>query len=183
MAKWCRAFSQLAADLRFGVLGVFLLAVVGEVAGVVGVTAVLEERGERDVVQAIERFGREFEGEDRGLSGGSGIKRRRIEEDVGEVMAREFCQRDVGEDRGEVVVREQITHPEEIAGGQTKAAGTDDLDEPDLGVSELLEDDEPSQAVTKKRPRPAEQVKSKDEQVKKKKKKRKNAIDELFGAL
>lgn len=183
MAKWCRAFSQLAADLRFGVLGVFLLAVVGEVAGVTGVTAVLEERGEREVVEAIERFGREFEGEDQGLNDVSGMKRRRVEVDVEEAMVRDSPQRDGDEDQGEVVVREQVADAIKTEMGEVQEVDADEKVESDRVVSELLEDDEPSPIVTKKRPRPAEPVRSKDEQVKKKKKRRKNAIDELFGSL
>lgn len=183
VAKWCRAFGQLAADLRFGVLGIFLLAVVGEVAGVTGVTTVLEERGEREVVEAIKRFGREFEIGDEGAADGNGMQRRRIEEDVGEVVVRDSLRRNVDENQGEAVVRERVTDPERIVTGEADERDTVDLVESNRLMSVPLEDDERVPAVTKKRPRPAEPVKSTDEQVKKKKKRRRNAIDELFGSL
>ncbi|GAB7343644.1 hypothetical protein MBLNU457_1637t2 [Dothideomycetes sp. NU457] len=181
VAKWCRAFSQLAADLRFGVLGVFLLAVVGEVAATTGVTAVLEERGEREVVCAIERFGREFK-EDEDVGDGNRGKWSGIGEDVGEVMRREARGGDGGEDQGEVVEREPMTDPQKIGVDEAENVDADEFVESDRVVPELLEDDEPVPAITKKRPRPVEAIKSKDEQVKRKKK-RKNAIDELFGSL
>lgn len=179
MGKWCQAFSQLAADLRFGVLGVFLLAVVGEVAGVTGVTAALEERGEKGVLEAIEKFGREFEGEN---EDGLGLDRRveRAGEDLGEVLVREPV-REENDDQDEAVVREQATGVEDAENGEAEDLIADV--EPKEAIVSPSEEDRPTGAITKKRARPAEPVKSKDELVKKKKKRRKNAIDELFGAL
>ena len=180
VGKWCAAFSQLAADLRFGVLGVFLLAVVGEVAGITGVTAMLEERGEREVLEAIERFGREFE-EDEGLG-----QRQRVdggEEDFGEVLAREAGEGN--EDQGEAVEREQSADIEDAEIGEVEDLVPEAEELVDLEsavVAPSVGDALPS-GVTEKRARPADVVESRDEQVKKKKKRRKNAIDELFGSL
>ncbi|KJX99504.1 hypothetical protein TI39_contig355g00018 [Zymoseptoria brevis] len=85
--KWHFAFGQLVADGRFAVLGVVLMAVLGEVCAVTGITEGYEEMGEREVERVLERFA----GEDWELDGKGGLGGR--EERVG------------GEDRGEVVVR------------------------------------------------------------------------------
>lgn len=68
------AFSQLVADGRFAVLGVVLMAVLGEVCAVVGVTEGLDVRGEEEAGGVIERFGREMVGEvgDGGVGLGDG---------------------------------------------------------------------------------------------------------------
>lgn len=85
MPMWWAVFSQVVAEGRFAVVGVVLVAVLGEVGRVVGVTEGLEAMGEEEVRGVIERFGREMREEEGGGSekrgGGDG-------EDVGVAVAR-----------------------------------------------------------------------------------------------
>lgn len=171
MSKWSRAFSQLAADLRFGVLGIFLLAVLGEVAAITGVTRVLEERGDREVVEAIEKFGREFGEEESDLSRGPshGPQGDVTEDDLGEVLVR--VDEDDDDERDEM--QDRTANVEPVA----------QLENSIETVESALERHSPPLPASKKRERPGDTASSKDGEVKKKKKRRKNAIDELFGAL
>ncbi|KAK1814815.1 Ribonuclease MRP protein subunit rmp1 [Friedmanniomyces endolithicus] len=90
--KWQHAFSQVAADGRFAVLGLLLLGALAEVCRIVGLTAAFEELGQAEVEKVIERFAEEgFEGRTdvrpSVLSGQS--------EDVGELVTRHFVGLDV----------------------------------------------------------------------------------------
>jgi len=90
--KWQHAFSQVAADGRFAVLGLVPLGALAEVCRIVGLTAAFEELGQAEVERVIERFAEEgFEGRTDVrpsiLSGQS--------EDVGELVARHFVGLDV----------------------------------------------------------------------------------------
>ncbi|KAK0940418.1 Ribonuclease MRP protein subunit rmp1 [Friedmanniomyces endolithicus] len=90
--KWQHAFSQVAADGRFAVLGLVLLGTLAEVCRIVGITAAFEELGQAEVEKVIERFAEEgFEGRtDVGPSILSGQS-----EDVGELVTRHFVGLDV----------------------------------------------------------------------------------------
>lgn len=62
--RWYHAFSQLVADGRFAVLGVVLIAILGQVCGITGVTQNFEDLGDAEVRAAVEGFGREIWGEE-----------------------------------------------------------------------------------------------------------------------
>ncbi|THV99610.1 hypothetical protein D6D27_00843 [Aureobasidium pullulans] len=82
------AFGQLIADGRFAVLGVVLMAVLGNVCRVFGLVGVYEELGEEETRRALEEFATEGWGEDEGLGvlvPREGEKR----EDLGEVLVRD----------------------------------------------------------------------------------------------
>lgn len=79
--RWQRAFGQLVADGRFAVLGVVLMAVLGEVCGLVGVTGMFEEV-EVDVGrESVERVLGEFGKENVGQAEDQGEVVRRTEDD------------------------------------------------------------------------------------------------------
>lgn len=83
VTKWQHAFSQLIADQRFSVLGLFLTATLAEVCQTVGITAELEEMGQEEVQRAIEAFGREEWGGEAQRDEDERI------EDAGQVISRE----------------------------------------------------------------------------------------------
>ncbi|KAL9530321.1 hypothetical protein SMMN14_05918 [Sphaerulina musiva] len=158
--KWQRAFSQLVADQRFGVLGIFLLAVLAHVCGIVGITAEWEEMGEVEVRKAIEAFGREMRGDD----GGDDDEE---EDEVRGLLGR--GENEAAEDAGQVVSREG-------EGEVAVALVADGI----RGGDERL-DVLPARSVGDTRKRKSEGAVD----VKKKKKKRKrvggDAIDDIFG--
>lgn len=51
-----RAFSQVAADNRFAVLGVFLLAVLAQVCGLLGLLDRIDDAANEDMVKVLQRF-------------------------------------------------------------------------------------------------------------------------------
>ncbi|KAK4501657.1 hypothetical protein PRZ48_007466 [Zasmidium cellare] len=135
--KWQHAFSQVVADGRFAVLGVVLLAVLAEVCGVVGISVELEELGQGEVEKVLEQFGRE----EWGKNG---------------VMVE-------GEDRGEVISREEDDEPKaEVKKEASKPAETTPT---------------PSKS-SKSKKRSSE---APEKKAKKKRKKTGNAIDDIFG--
>lgn len=87
--KWHLAFGQLVADGRFAALGLVLVGVLGEVCEIVGVTRVLDEVGDEEVREAIERFGREEGVELGSRSVGSAEDVGKGGEDVGVAVMRE----------------------------------------------------------------------------------------------
>lgn len=147
-------FSQLVADQRFGVLGIFLLAVLAQVCGIVGITAEWEEMGDVEVRKAIEAFGREMRGDDDdGGGGGSGGG----DEEVRGLLGR--GENVAVEDAGQVVSRE----------GEGAVAVADE------GLDVL-----PARSVGDTRKRKSEGTVD----VKKKKKRKRvggDAIDDIFG--
>jgi len=115
--KWHLAFSQLVADARFAVLGVVLIAVLAQVCGVTGVTREFEELGEREVVEVIEKFGRElWTVEDVG-------------EDAGEVVQRDGSGSLIGEEKTSVQVAEspKMKMAERKKQANTRAASSTEL--------------------------------------------------------
>ncbi|KAK0251475.1 RNase MRP subunit [Friedmanniomyces endolithicus] len=90
--KWQHAFSQVAADGRFAVLGLVLLGTLAEVCRIVGITAAFEVLGQTEVEKVLERFTEEgFEERNDvrpSISGGQA-------EDVGELVTRHFVGLDV----------------------------------------------------------------------------------------
>ncbi|EME43494.1 hypothetical protein DOTSEDRAFT_174354 [Dothistroma septosporum NZE10] len=82
-AKWQHAFSQLVADGRFSVLGLFLLAALSQVCQIVGITAELEDLGQAEVEKVLEEFGKEaWESDERSHQHAG-------EEDLGELVQRD----------------------------------------------------------------------------------------------
>lgn len=154
-------FSQLVADQRFGVLGIFLLAVLAQVCGIVGITAEWEEMGEVEVRKAIEAFGREMRGDENDGGGGG---------DDEEVQGLLGCgENEAAEDAGQVVSRE--------GEGEVALALVAD----GIGGGDERLDVLPAGSVGDSRKRKSEGTVD----VKKKKKKRKrvggDAIDDIFG--
>lgn len=165
--KWQRAFSQLVADQRFGVLGIFLLAVLAQVCGIVGITAEWEEMGEVEVRKAIEAFGREMRGDendDDGVGGGGGGD----DEEVRGLLG--LGENEAAEDAGQVVSRE--------GEGEVALALVAD----GIGGGDEALDLLPARSVGDTRKRKSEGA---VDVKKKKKKKRKrvggDAIDDIFG--
>lgn len=160
--KWQRAFSQLVADQRFGVLGIFLLAVLAQVCGILGITAEWEEMGEVEVRKAIEAFGREVRGDENDGGGGGDD-----EEEVRGSLGR--GENEAAEDAGQVVSRE--------GEGEVALALVAD----GIGGGDEALDVLPAGSVGDSRKRKSEGTVD----VKKKKKKRKrvggDAIDDIFG--
>lgn len=134
--KWQHAFSQVLADGRFAVLGVVLMAVLGEVCAVVGITAELEELGQVEVEKVLEEFGREEWTEDGGEMKGV-----------------------VGEDRGEVVQRVE----EGEDGGLDSVAGVERGNETTM---KHMETSKETRATSKKRHSDAPEKKSKKKRKK-----------------
>ncbi|KAK3676322.1 Ribonuclease MRP protein subunit rmp1 [Recurvomyces mirabilis] len=81
---WQHAFSQLAADGRFAVLGLVLLSVLAESCRLLGITAAFEDLGQHEIEQVLEQFGEEWQP---GRAGPGGLDKQR--EDVGEVIIRD----------------------------------------------------------------------------------------------
>ncbi|PNS15548.1 hypothetical protein CAC42_807 [Sphaceloma murrayae] len=155
-----RAFSQLVAEGRFAVLGVALMAVLGEVARVTGVTAWVEEEGQREVEDVLERFAGEVDGLLGGRDGTAGKGKGEGQGgDLGVVVAR------TGEDLEE-------------GRGVVQRAAVDGLDEEEvvqsLATAELASE--------------RHEIRGMDEgdgtKVKKRKKRKGgDAIDDLFAGL
>lgn len=143
-------------------LGIFLLAVLAQVCGIVGITAEWEEMGEVEVRKAIEAFGREMRGDENDDDGGGGD-----DEEVRGLLGR--GENEVAEDAGQVVSREG-------EGEVAVASVADGI----RGGDERL-DVLPAGSVGDSRKRKSEGTVD----VKKKKKKRKrvggDAIDDIFG--
>ena len=83
--KWHRAFSQVAADGRFAVLGLVLGAVLAELCNIIGITATYEDLGQAEVESVLHRFAKEDWNDD-GTHASSPTQRG---EDVGELLQRE----------------------------------------------------------------------------------------------
>ncbi|KAI5365071.1 hypothetical protein Slin15195_G046080 [Septoria linicola] len=99
--KWHHAFSQLIADQRFSVLGLFLMGVLAEVCQIVGLIVELEEMGHEEVRRAIEAFG----SEESGLIGLGKAEEADdgMREDAGEIIAREDRREEVSQETIEVL--------------------------------------------------------------------------------
>lgn len=140
-------------------LGIFLLAVLAQVCGVVGITAEWEEMGEVEVRKAIETFGREMRGDDGGDDG--------EEEEVRGLLGR--GENEAAEDAGQVVSREGEGEVAVASVADGIRGGDERLDVLRAG------------SVGDSRKRKSEGTVD----VKKKKKKRKrvggDAIDDIFG--
>jgi hypothetical protein len=171
--KWYHAFGQLVADGRFAVLGLVLMAVLGEVCGVVGITSELEEMGQREVERVLEEFGKEEWGIAR-----SGLAGQEIEvEDRGEVIVREEA-----EEEEALSMKTQTSKPK--ADGGSARAVSSVIEEPE---SKQLRESSPTLPRARmsdlKRPREStEKLSDPLSKPSKKKKKRKkgDAIDDLF---
>ena len=165
VAKWWAVFSQVVAEGRFAVVGLVLVAVLGEVGRVVGVTEGLEVMGEEEVRGGIERFGREMREE----GGGGGVLGERGVKGKGDGKGE-------GEDMGVTVARDE---------GQGGDGETDEF----RGIGSGAKSAAMSSSTEKTGKRPASPMKHGTEpppkERKKKTKKRKsgNAIDDLFSAL
>ncbi|KAK3117555.1 RNase MRP subunit [Teratosphaeriaceae sp. CCFEE 6253] len=84
--KWQHAFSQIAADGRFAVLGLVLLAALAETCRILHVTAAFESLGQAEVDKVLEQFAEEgWEGRDDFIRPSTQASR----EDTGEVVVRE----------------------------------------------------------------------------------------------
>lgn len=146
-------------------LGIFLLAVLAQVCGIVGITAEWEEVGEVEVRKAIEAFGREMRGEDDDDGGGGGGGG--DDEEVRGLLGR--GENEAAEDAGQVISREG-------EGEVALALVTDGIGGGDERLDVL-----PAGSVGDSRKRKSEGTVD----VKKKKKKRKrvggDAIDDIFG--
>lgn len=144
-------------------LGIFLLAVLAQVCGIVGITAEWEEMGEVEVRKAIEAFGREMRGYENDGGGGGGGE----EEEVRGLLGR--GENEAAEDAGQVVSREG-------EGEVAVASVADGIGGEDERLGVL-----PARSVGDTRKRKSEGTVD----VKKKKKKRKrvggDAIDDIFG--
>lgn len=186
-----RAFSQLVADLRFAVLGTFLVAVLGEVGRVLGVTGRVEEEGERDFLGVLGEFGGEWLGTERkagkegaggerleGVGAGDRVERPRErggvegkggDEDVGEVVER-------GADEGMVVERGKVVEGEREEGRDVDGA-VRFVSKEDRGA------EEGAASRTKDKKRKGEGKGESTVKKRKKKTKSGNAIDDLFAGL
>ncbi|EGP84885.1 uncharacterized protein MYCGRDRAFT_94946 [Zymoseptoria tritici IPO323] len=170
--KWHFAFSQVVADGRFAVLGVVLMAVLGEVCAVCGITGGYEEMGEREVERVLERFA----GEEWGLDGRGGLGGR--EERMG------------GEDRGEVVRRgeeEEDEVGERTPAPKAKSVIVGEEAAKESGLKKRAKEESaagsPAPRADLKRPREKTAKDSSPSLKPSKKKKRKkggDAIDDLF---
>lgn len=143
-------------------LGIFLLAVLAQVCGIVGITAEWEEMGEVEVRRAIEAFGREMRGDENDGGGGGGG-----DEEVRGLLGR--GENEAAEDAGQVVSRE--------GEGEVAVALVAD----GIRGGDERQDVLPAGSVGDSRKRKSEGTVD----VKKKKKKRKrvggDAIDDIFG--
>ncbi|KAG8630632.1 hypothetical protein KVT40_002251 [Elsinoe batatas] len=160
-----RGFSQLVADGRFAVLGTVLLAVLGEVGRVTGVTRGVEEEAQREVERVLERFGVEWEDIGGELGG---------EEDLGLVVRREG-----GGDVGEVVEREQG----EVEGDAEGFAKDVEERTEEKQAEELKPLPKPVIEQKPKKRKMDDAIKVKDKVKKRKKKEGGDAIDDLFAGL
>ncbi|KAF2219707.1 hypothetical protein BDZ85DRAFT_298638 [Elsinoe ampelina] len=160
-----RGFSQLVADGRFAVLGTVLLAVLGEMGRVTGVTRGMEEEeAQREVERVLERCGGEWEDAGGGLGG---------EEDVGMVVGREGEEGDVGE----VVERED-------GEGDVEGVAKDVRDETvEQEAKEPKSLPQPVMEQKLKKRKVDDAVKVKDKAKKRKKREGGDAIDDLFAGL
>lgn len=142
-------------------LGIFLLAVLAQVCGIVGITAEWEEMGEVEVRKALEAFGKEMRGDENDGGGGGD------DEEVRGLLGR--GENEAAEDAGQVVSREG-------EGEEAVASVADGIGGGDGGLDVL-----PARSVGDTRKRKSEGAVD----VKKKKKKRKrvggDAIDDIFG--
>ncbi|KAF7193738.1 Ribonuclease MRP protein subunit RMP1 [Pseudocercospora fuligena] len=98
--KWQFAFSQIIADGRFSVLGVFLYSCLAEVGKVTGVVGMLDDLGDVEV----EKVFKDFAETEKDWDEGTPLRR----EDEGVVVRRE--------DNGEVVRREDAAQDLEAKG-------------------------------------------------------------------
>lgn len=148
--KWQHAFSQLAADGRFAVLGLVLLSVLAESCRLLGITAAFEDLGQHEVEQVLERFGQEWQ----------------------PTVPDEDASRAKTEDLGEVVVRgdtERSNKAENTSGGESDERVR-------LHAQPLTSKDIAKTAAMQ---RPASKIMT-GIKKKKKTKKKGNAIDDLF---
>ena len=83
--KWQNTFSQIVPDGRFAVLGIVLLAVLAQTCQISGITADLEDLGQREVEKILYDFAEEY-----WVTEDEPPNKPDLEaEDVGEVVARE----------------------------------------------------------------------------------------------
>lgn len=152
--KWQHAFSQLAADGRFAVLGLMLMASLAEACRVLGLTAAFEELGQAEVEKVLEKFGREdWERDDRADDGSAA---------------------EGGEDFGEVVSRRILPVMEEEGETESTVKANASLDDTERLRAEPVST---ASQPTKKRVKPA------TEKTNKKKRRKGDAIDDLFSGL
>ncbi|KAF2768475.1 hypothetical protein EJ03DRAFT_257773, partial [Teratosphaeria nubilosa] len=64
VARWQHAFSQIAADGRFSVLGLVLLATLAEACRITGITAAIEDLGQAEVEKVLAKFAEESREDD-----------------------------------------------------------------------------------------------------------------------
>ncbi|KAK4569880.1 RNase MRP subunit [Recurvomyces mirabilis] len=153
--RWQHAFSQLAADGRFAVLGLVLLSVLAESCRLLGITAAFEDLAQHEIEQVLEQFGKEWQPSHAG-SGDLDEQR----EDVGEVIIR-------ATERGTGAVTGMVTT------SSAKISGTPDLASqskgPEKAIISVYSKRSASKIITG---------------IKRKKKtKKSNAIDDLFDGL
>lgn len=177
------AFSQLVADQRFAVVGVVLMACLAQIGKIVGLLAVYEEMGQREVEMVLERFAKE-----EWDAGDAGVVEERggLVEDFGEVLERQSPPieepapgskkaKNVTKDRVLQEMREQNTLTSPSAHGSRESSC----------IASPIES-APQQKATSKTKSSSKASKRSAyvlQKPLKKKKKKGNAIDDLFSGL
>lgn len=171
--KWFGDFSQLMADSQFAVIALVLLASLGRVCLITGVTEAIEEEEERDdsIGAALKGFAEREVGKEVDWLVGT-IEDREMEDDVGVVIARD----DQDEDEGETVEQAGAIDPVRVE--------TDTSAIPEE-VSSLIQPPKPKPKKRKSRSSPTTSAAEtpNPRKAKKKKLKKRDAIDDLFGNL
>jgi len=168
--KWHHAFSQLAAEARFAVLGVVLLAVLSQVCEIVGITKAYDEIGQVEVEKVLLRFGEEAWGQDERGDDEAVKVEEAGSEDVGEVVERDSVPKISLEDTPATLL-----HDTEIESHLSDHRG-EDSSRPQLEIATAT-DDKPPEAV--KPTKPKENLST----TRPKKRRKKNAIDDLFSGF
>ena len=190
-------FSQVAADGRFAVLGVFLLAVLGQICAVTGIVSEYEDLAQEEVERVLQQFAdEEWGGSGRGggAGGGGGVTN-------GDGKGRAGGNLAMVEDVGEVVTRERSAdssrEPSRKASPAVESqrlSGVEvDLNHPQQEEPFVMEDKEQSPVSSSETPsRPTSETPQLERAAKRhkttisklvKKKKKRNAIDDLFSGL
>ncbi|GAM86844.1 hypothetical protein ANO11243_048640 [Dothideomycetidae sp. 11243] len=159
------AFGQLVADLRFGVLGVVLLAILAQSCALLGINAWYEYVAEHEVQEVLQRFEREEWGHTKV-----------------DAMANPASVEDVGE----VVHRDEEPQKMGVVSLTSMVANTIDDENDDEKLPKQRRSDVHINGLAKnakKRSLPDEPVKKKKKKKKKTKKNGGDAIDDLFAGL
>jgi hypothetical protein len=173
VSKWHHAFSQLVADGRFAVLGLILMAILGEVCALTGITGVLEEMGQIEFERVLEDFGREEWGLEKAGLGG------KIEgEDQGEVVLRG---EEPEEPKAETVMKPKKKPKSviaEIRAASSPANDAESREADDATTVPAVSSPAPKSDSKRAREKPTKDLKP--AKPSKKKRKKGDAIDDLF---